>query len=112
MTRRRVKDNSIKALILFCLFAALTLKSWIAGAQTSRVSLDRTISKKAKAWDYSVIKLSLKRSPTYLGGELSLSFPQYNLKSRIVELAGLHVSYIGTNLGGIVGNPIGKLKAN
>jgi hypothetical protein len=112
MTARRIQDNSIKGLILFSLFVALSLKSLIVGAQSSRDILDGVISKKVKAWHDSVRKLRSKKSPTYLGGELSLSFPQYNLKSQIAELAGLHVSYIGTNLGGMVGSPIGKLKAN
>jgi len=94
------------------LFAILTLKSCIVNAQSSLGPLDNLISKKAKAWDDSVKKLKPKKTTIYLGGEMSLAFAQYSLKSRISALEGLHVNYIGTNLGGVVGNSIGKIKAN
>ena len=98
--------------MVFILFTVLTLKSCIVRAQSSHSASDVSISIRVKAWEDSVKKLKPKKTTVYLGGEISLAFPQYSLKSRIGALQGLRVNYIGTNLGGVMGNAIGKLKAN
>ena len=98
-------------LMLFILFTVLSIKSCAVHAQSSRNSHDDLISKSVKAWDDNVRRLK-PRTPVYLGAEISLAFPQYSLKSRIAALDGLRVNYIGTNLGGVIGNAVGKLKAN
>src|SRR5207237_9475966 len=103
---------SFKGLMLFSLFIVISLKSCAVNAQSSRSSYDEPISKKVKAWDDSVTKTKPKRTPVFLGAEISTAFPQYTLKSMIPALDGLRVNYIGTNLGGLVANSIGKLKAN
>jgi len=112
MTTTRLKYNSVKGLMLFCLFAIMSLKSCMVSAQSSRKQLDELISRKAKAWDDSIKGLKLKKQPLYMGAELSMAVPQYILKSRVAALDGLRVNYLGTNIGGVIGNPIGKLKAN
>lgn len=112
MTARRIKENSIKGLLLFSLFSALSLKSCSVSAQSSRDARDLQIYEKVQSWKDSVRKLNPRKRPIYLGGEVSLAFPQYDLKSNIAQLNGLHVNYIGTNLGGVLANPITKLKAN
>jgi len=48
----------------------------------------------------------------YYGYGISLSMPQQVLSSNIPQLSGLKVNYIGFNLGGMIGNNYGKLKAS
>lgn len=107
-----IRNNSIKGLILFCLFTIMILNSCMVNAQSSREILDRIIYNKVNTWNDSVRKLSPRKFPRYFGGELSISVPQYILKSDVAALAGMHVSFIGTNLGGVMATTIAKLKAN
>jgi hypothetical protein len=109
-----MRENGIKGLIILTMFIVLSLKSCMLRAQstTSREVLDRKIYLKVQAWEDSVKNLKPHKAPVYLGGELSLAFPQSDLKSKISQLNGLRMSYIGTNLGGVLANDIGKLKAN
>ena len=112
MNAGRYGQNSTMTLMVLMLITVLSMKSCTVSAQSSRSSFDDSISKKVKVWDDSVRKLKHQRTPVSVGGEMSMAFPQYTLKSKIGAIDGLHVNYIGTNLGGVVGNPIGKLKAN
>ncbi|HCW08251.1 MAG TPA: hypothetical protein DGG95_12895 [Cytophagales bacterium] len=81
-------------------------------AQSSRQAIDQKFTLKIQRWEDSVRRLKAKRMPVYVGGSLSLAFPQNTLKSRIEALNGLRVSYTGTNLGGVLGTQLLKLKAN
>ena len=112
MTTIRLRHNGLKGLMLFSLFTVMSIKSCIVNAQSTPNSRDQSVSKKIKAWDDSIRRTKPKRTSTFLGAEISLAFPQHTLKSKIAALDGLRVNYIGTNLGGVVGNSIGKLKAN
>jgi hypothetical protein len=51
-------------------------------------------------------------SYTYYGYGLSMGVPQYELNSNIPQLNGLKVNLLGFNLGGMIANKYGKLKAN
>jgi len=112
MTTARYRQNSTMVLMMFTLFTVLSIKSCTVKAQSSHSAYDDLISKRVKVWADSVKKSNPRKTTVYVGGEMSLAFPQYSLKSRISALEGLRVNYIGTNLGGLIGNAIGKLKAN
>ena len=58
------------------------------------------------------VKAQSLHSYNYYGYGISLSVPQHELKSNITQLNGLKVNYIGCNLGGMIANQYGKLKAN
>lgn len=62
------------------------------------------ITNKAKAQSF--------HNYTYYGFGLSLSVPTQTLKSNIPQLNGLKVNFIGSNIGGMIANKHGKLKAN
>lgn len=111
MSQGRMRENGIKGMIILAMFIVLSLKSCMLRAQSSREMLDRKIYLRVQAWEDSVKKVKPHHKPVYLGGELSLAFPQSDLKSKISQLNGLRMSYIGTNLAGVMGNAIGKLKA-
>lgn len=112
MTTHRLNDNSFKGVIIICLFIILSLKSMISNAQSSRDAQDKAIYQKVKVLDDSIRKLNPRKFPVYIGGELSLSVPQYSLKSNISALAGMPVNFLGTNVAGVIGNPAGKIKAS
>jgi len=63
-----------------------------------------------KGWKGSERKFSASHFPVYTGGEISLGLPKYVLKSNIPQLDGLHMTYLGTNIGVVLANPIGKIK--
>ncbi|MBS1506546.1 MAG: hypothetical protein JSS79_07870 [Bacteroidetes bacterium] len=112
MSQARMNENGIKGMIILAMFIVLSLKSCMLRAQSfSREAIDRKIYQRVRAWEDSVKKAKPHQKPVYLGGELSLAFPQSDLKSKISQLNGLRMSYIGTNLAGVMGNAIGKLKA-
>jgi len=112
MTAGRLRDNSIKGLMLFSLFIAMSIKSCVVNAQSSRELRDVQIRSRVQAWEDSVRKSTPSKHPMYLGGEITMAFPQYQLRSHINQLDGLKVSYIGSTVGGVLANDIGKLKAN
>jgi hypothetical protein len=113
MSQGRMRENGIKGMIILAMFIVLSLKSCMLRAQSSsRELIDRKIYLRVQAWEDSMKNLKPHKKSVYLGGELSLAFPQSNLKSKISQLNGLRMSYIGTNLGGVLANAIGKIKAN
>src|SRR6185436_669787 len=87
MTTHRYNDNSFKGAMIVCLFTILILKSCIVDAQSSRSAVDQTIFRKVNAWEDSIKKLNPRKFPKYFGGELSLTHPQYILKSKINQLS-------------------------
>lgn len=107
--KTRTKNYDFRAMFL-SLVSLMVLGN--AVAQPSRRALDSLYAKKAQQWDDSVGKLRAAHNPIYLGGSLSLTVPQYVLKSSIAAINGMNVSYIGSNVGGVVANKIGKLKAD
>ena len=107
--KAQLKPNSFKGLILLSLFSIVSLK---VSAQSHREIVDNEIVANMIAYQDSIGKLKTKKFPVYVGGELSLSVPQYTLKSDIPALAGLRVNFLGTNIGGVISNPMGKIKAN
>lgn len=104
------KNNSIKDMMLILSFIAMFLESFAMYGQLSRDFIDRNIYKKVQSLEDSLRRSKPRKQPIYIGVDLSLSFQQYALASKIAQLAGLGVSYIGTNVGGSIGNPMGKLK--
>jgi hypothetical protein len=112
MTHGTMRDNGVKGLMLFSLFAILSMKSCLVNGQSSRLLLDEQIRSKVQAFDDSARKLEPRKYPVYRGAEIAMAFPEYVLKSKIANLDGLKMRYIGTNLGGTLANPIGKIKAN
>jgi len=111
MTTDRFSDNDLKGAVLFCLFIVLSLRSCLDG-QSSRDALHEIFLNKAKAREDSVKKLNSRKFSNYLGGEPSITHPQYLLKSKVSQLSNVPVRFLGTNLGGILGNTMGKVKAN
>jgi len=112
MTTHRLRDNSFKGVIISSLFIILSFKSCTVSAQSSREALDKILYKKVKTLEDSIKKLNPRKFPIYFGGELSLTHTQYELKSKLPQLSNLPVAFLGTNLGGVLGNPMGKVKAN
>jgi hypothetical protein len=112
MTTHRFKDNSFKGVVISGLFIVLSFKSCFVSAQSSREVLDKITYQKVTALEDSIKKSHPKKFPTYVGGELSLTHYQYALKSKIGELSNLPVSFLGTNVGAVWGNPVGKSKAS
>src|SRR6478736_9710665 len=108
----QINRSSIKGLILLALFTVLILNSCKAKAQSHREVLDLQIAEKVKAWEDSMLRLNPAKNPTYLGGEISLAVPQYKLNSNISHLSGMKAGFMGVNLGGVLANQLGKLKAN
>jgi len=112
MTNSRIKDNSVKGLMLFGLFTVMSIKSCTVNAQVFRGANESLTHKEKKVHHEILRKLKVKMYEKYFGGELSLATPRYKLQSNIAALDGLPVSYLGTNLGVVAGNSIGKLKMN
>jgi len=112
MTTQRLRDNSFKGVIISSLFILLSFRSCVVTAQSSIDARDKNIFQKVKVLEDSIKKLHPRKFPKYVGGELSLTHYQYSLKSKIGELSKLPVSFLGTNIGGVWGNPIRKTKAN
>jgi hypothetical protein len=50
--------------------------------------------------------------PVYRGFEIALGFPTYTLQSNIPQLDHLQATFIGSTLGGVLANQVGKVKAN
>jgi len=109
MTIHQLLDTSVKGSILLLV---LSVNAFVVSAQSFTGMPGDLIREKAKAISDSVRELTSKKCPVYMGAELAFSYPQYLLKSRIAELKQLPVSFIGMNLGGIIGNQIGKVKTN
>ena len=82
-----IKTKSIRGIMFVLLVTLIATKSCIVNAQSSH-------------------------SYTYYGYGISLSVPQHELSSNIAELNGLKVNFLGVNLGGMIANKYGKLKAN
>jgi hypothetical protein len=112
MTTQRLRDNRFKGAALTSLFIVLSFKSCIVSAQSSREALDKIYNEEVKAKEDSIKKLNPRKFPRFIGGELSLTHTQYLLKSRISELSAMPVGLLGTNLGGLWGNSMGKIKAD
>jgi hypothetical protein len=112
MTTHRLRDNSFKGVVLASLFIVLSFKSCIVAAQSSRQVLDKIYHEKAKTLEDSIKKLNPRKFPRFIGGELSLTHSQYSLKSKIPQLSSMTVGFLGTNVGGMWGNAMGKIKAN
>ncbi len=53
-----------------------------------------------------------RKYPVYRGFEIALGFPSYTLQSSIPQLNHLQTTFIGSTLGGVFANQIGKVKAN
>ncbi|MBI3483215.1 MAG: hypothetical protein HY015_09640 [Bacteroidetes bacterium] len=82
-----IKRKSIRGIMFILLIILVGAKSYIAKAQSVH-------------------------NYTYYGYGLSLSVPQQTLSSNISQLNGLKVNLVGYNLGGMIANKYGKLKAN
>ncbi|GHM99823.1 hypothetical protein WSM22_13130 [Cytophagales bacterium WSM2-2] len=81
-----IKRKSIRGLILVLVIIAIAAKSFTARAQGKKT--------------------------TYYGYGISLSLPQQAVSSNIQQINGLKVNFTGCNLGGMIANSYGKLKAN
>src|SRR5258706_13997806 len=82
-----IKTQSIRGIMFVLLITLIATRSCIVNAQS-------------------------KHSYTYYGYGLSLSVPQQGIQSNIPQLNGLKANFIGYNLGGMIANKYGKLKAN
>jgi hypothetical protein len=111
MTHGKMRDNGVKGLMLLILLIVLATKSSTLTAQSTRIVREDTIASNPYNLEDSVLRL-LPAPKLYKGLELSMGFPNYLLKSNIAQLNGLHVNYIGTNVGTVLANPFGKVKAN
>ena len=85
--KQSIKRKSIRGIMLVLLIILVAAKSCIVKAQS--------------VYNY-----------TYYGFGLSLSAPKQELRSNISQLNGLKVSFMGYNVGGMLANKHGKLKAN
>jgi hypothetical protein len=72
---------------------------------------DQVIHSKVVSWEDSLSRLKPRNRPVYLGFDVSMGAPQYRIASNIDVLNDLHVSYFGGMAGGVIANPIGKIKS-
>jgi hypothetical protein len=113
-SKRRLKDNSIKALLIVVLFLFLSFNSCVVNGQIRPADsrefgyvTDRYVLTDS-TWD----NREETDRPLYVGFEVSLGHSSYTLQSDIPQLSNLMVSYFGGAAGGVLANQLGKLKAN
>jgi len=112
MTTGRTKENTIKGLAYLILTVMVSLTSCMAIAQSSRSPFDGKIDTRVRMWDDKKKKVRTRKIPVYLGAGASVSYTQSTLQSSIDRLDKLPLNFLGTNVEGMLGTPIGKVKAN
>ncbi len=111
MKTQRLRDNSIKGLILLNILIIFSVKSCIVNAQTFREAKDHIIRERVKIWEDSIAKLKAKK-PLYIGGEVAFTSLQSTLISSVDRLNGLHTSFLGTRISAVVANERGKIRVS
>jgi hypothetical protein len=111
MITSRLKLFVVKAVLLFLLYVILFLQSCQVNAQSSRYKADEVFRTKIKTWENRMIKLKPRNRPIYLGFDASMSVPQHTIKSNVEAINNLTVNYLGALVGGVVANPVGKIRA-
>lgn len=114
ITKGRLEENSIKGCLFVILFLFLSLKSCGVNGQTIPASIKESgdVANRYLLVDSIYNKSGETDRPLYMGYEVGLGYNSYTLESDIPQLNNLSVSFFGGTAGGVLGNQLGKLKAN
>jgi hypothetical protein len=104
---KRITVGIVKISLLFLIYVVFTLR---LGMAQSNPESSVTGNSKAVSWDDSLSRLIPRTRPVYAGLDVSIGAPQYRINSNIDVLNNLPVNYLGGMAGGVLANPIGKIK--
>lgn len=93
-------------------FIVLTLLSFRSFAQTKPVAEGQVATDSIPSVTDSLPKLLSRKHPIYKGLDISMGAPRFNVKSNIIAIKNLSVDCIGGSIGGVLANPVGKLKGS
>lgn len=112
MRTEGIPFSTIKGLTHLILIVMASLGPCMAIAQSSRSPFEGKSDTRVRLWDDGKQKIRTRKTPVYVGAGVSLSYTQSTLESRIDRLNKLPLNFLGTNVEGMLGTPIGKVKAN
>ncbi len=109
-TNREIKANQIKGKGSAYLILLLALTILVRTAAVGQ-SHEPRVNNRYKSDSMHTIQ-GPPKYPVYRGFEITLGFPTYTLQSSIPQLNRLEATFIGSTLGGVLANHLGKIKAN
>jgi hypothetical protein len=103
-----LKTGLIKTAFLLILYIVLMIQSCVA--QTARDQMDAATHERVKTWDKEIGQIRSRNRPLYVGLDVSLGAPSYQITSNVDALKDLPVNFFGGMAAGVLANPVGKIK--
>jgi hypothetical protein len=94
----------IKIVLIFVMSIIFSIQSCLSQSHSGQHQ------RKLSSSEISLNNLRPRNRPVYVGLNLSMDAPRYQLKSNIDALNNLPVNYFGGRTGGVLANPIGKIQ--
>jgi len=91
--------------------AVLTTQPCLSQSKPARIEMDNSLRTRVASWEDSSSRLKPRTRPVYVGFDVSLGAPHYRINSNIEALNNLSVNYFGGMVGGVLANPMGKIKS-
>lgn len=108
--KQRIVTDLIRIAFVSLMTTILTIQSCMSQSKPERIEMDNLLRTKIASWEDSLNRLKPRTRPVYLGFDVSMGAPQYRINSNIDILNKLSVNYFGGMVGGVLANPIGKIK--
>jgi hypothetical protein len=107
---KRIVADTIKIAIAFVMTAILTSQPCMSQSNRERNEMDNSVRTRIVSWEDSLSRLKPRTRPVYVGFDVSMGAPRYRISSNIEALNNLSVNCFGGMVGGVLANPIGKIK--
>lgn len=108
---RRFAPGLAKIIPALVILMVLAVQSCISQVNHHQRDADDSSYSGSTAWEDSLSRLKQRYRPVYLGLDISFGIPRYQLKSNIAVLNNLPVNSFGGMAGGVLANPVGKIKS-
>ena len=108
---QRIVVGIIKIALVFVMLAVLAIQPCMSQSKPERNEMDNSVRTRIISREDSLSRLKSRTRPVFVGLEASMGAPQYRINSNIEALNNLSVNYFGGMVGGVLANPIGKIKS-
>ena len=108
---QRIVVGIIKIALVFVMSTVLAILPCMSQSKPERNEMDNSVRTRIISWEDSLSRLKSRTRPVYVGLEVSMGAPRYRINSNIEDLHNLSVNYFGGMVGGVLANPIGKIKS-
>jgi hypothetical protein len=111
MIPSKIEQSFLAGIIKIALLIVMSIVFTVQSCMSQSIPKGDEIASKIASWEDSMRRLKPRNRPVYAGLDVSMGGPSYRIKSNIDALNNLPVNYFGGMAGGVLANPIGKIKS-